>query len=92
MSCIFALQVSFAFRPFVRMPVYCIAYDCDNTQRNAPGVSFHRLPLKKPSLLKQVINVLNGELHLTPLFFSKWLDKLRLVDPPIYKANACRCM
>ena len=41
---------------FVRMPVCCIAYGYDNDQRNAsPIVSFHRLPLKKPSLLKQVI-------------------------------------
>ena len=36
-------------------PVYCIAYGCDNDQRNASStVSFHRLLLKKPSLLKQV--------------------------------------
>ena len=66
-------------------------HDCDNTQHNAPSVSFHRLPLKKPSLLKQVISELNGELHLTPLFFIKWLDKLRLVDTPIYEANARVC-
>jgi len=47
-----------SFCSFVRMPVYCIAYGCDNDQRNASlGVSFHRLPLKKPSLLKQVNNV-----------------------------------
>ena len=43
------------FCTFVRMPLYCIAYGCDNDQRNASQtVSFHRLPLKKPSLLKQV--------------------------------------
>ena len=43
------------FCTFVTMPVYCIAYGCDNDQCNAPStVSFHRLPLKKPSLLKQV--------------------------------------
>ena len=43
------------FCTFVRMPVYCIAYGCDNDQRNASQtVSFHRLLLKKPLLLKQV--------------------------------------
>ena len=43
------------FCTFVRMPVYCIDYGCDNDQRNAsPTVSFRCLPLKKPSLLKQV--------------------------------------
>ena len=37
------------------MPVFCIAYGCDNHQRSASSeVSFHRLPLKKPALLKQV--------------------------------------
>ena len=52
MSCIFPVE-EFLFCTFARMPVYCIAYGCDNDQRNAsPGVSFHRLPLKKPSLLK----------------------------------------
>ena len=35
--------------------------------------------------------MLNGELHLTPLFFLQCLDKLRLVDPPIYEANARVC-
>ena len=43
------------FCTLLRMPVYCIAYDCDNDQRNASKtVSFHRLPLKKSLLLKQV--------------------------------------
>ena len=37
------------------MPVFCIGYGCDNHQRSASSeVSFHRLPLKKPALLKQV--------------------------------------
>ena len=37
------------------MPVYCIAFGYDNDQRNAPQrVGFHRLPLKKSSMLKQV--------------------------------------
>ena len=40
---------------FVRMPVYCIAYGCDNDQHNASkNESFHHLLLKKPLLLKQV--------------------------------------
>jgi len=35
---------------------YCIAYDCENDSHDAPAdVSFHRLPLTKPDLLKQVI-------------------------------------
>ena len=43
------------FCTFVRMPVYCIAYGYDNDQCNASQtVSFHCLPLKKPSLLKEV--------------------------------------
>ena len=43
------------FCTFVRIPVYCIAYGCDNDQCNpSKTVSFHRLPLKKPLLLKQV--------------------------------------
>ena len=35
---------------------YCVAYGCDNdTHDGAPcEVSFHRLLLKKPALLKQV--------------------------------------
>ena len=37
------------------MSVCCIVYGCDNDQRTASlTVSFHRLPLKKPLLLKQV--------------------------------------
>ena len=36
------------------MPVFCNAYGCDNHQCSASSeVSFHRLPLKKPALLKQ---------------------------------------
>ena len=61
MSCIFPVE-EFLFCTFARMPVYYIAYGCDNDQRNASlGVSFHRLPLKKPSLLKQVraVNCVN---------------------------------
>ena len=43
----------------LEMP-YCIAFGCDNdTHSSTSGVSFHRLPLSKPSLLKQVINVYN---------------------------------
>ena len=54
MSCIISI-VTVLLCTFARMPVYCIVYGCDNDQRNAlPTVSFHRLPLKKPSLLKQV--------------------------------------
>jgi len=35
---------------------FCIAYKCDNDTHDAPAdVSFHRLPLTKPDLLKQVI-------------------------------------
>jgi len=42
-----------------KMPVFCIAYGCDNDKQSAPeGTSFHRLPLKKLSLLKQVRIVL----------------------------------
>ena len=34
---------------------WCIAYGCDNTtHKSLPGVSFHRLPLNNPPLLKQV--------------------------------------
>ena len=34
---------------------YCVAYGCDNDTRDAPHeVIFHRLPLKKPTLLMQV--------------------------------------
>ena len=54
MSCIISIE-RVLFCMFVRMPVYCIAYGCDNDQCDAlPIVSFHRLPLKKLSLLKQV--------------------------------------
>ena len=54
MSCIISI-VTDLLCTFARMPVYCIAYGCDNDQHNtSPTVSFHRLPLKKPSLLKQV--------------------------------------
>ena len=54
MSCIISI-VTVLLCTFARMPVYCIAYGCDNDQHNAsPTVSFHRLPLKKPLLLKQV--------------------------------------
>ena len=46
------------------MPVFCIAYGCDNHQRSASSeVSFHCLPLKKPALLKQVrifVNCVNA--------------------------------
>jgi len=39
----------------VIMPFY-IAYKCDNDTHDAPAeVNFHRLPLRKPDLLKQVI-------------------------------------
>ena len=38
---------------------YCVAYDCANNTHGAPcEVSFHRLLLKKPALLKQVMRVL----------------------------------
>ena len=37
---------------------YCVAYGCANDTHDAPcEVSFHRLPLKKLALLKQVIIV-----------------------------------
>ena len=37
---------------------YCIEYGCDNDTHDAPReVSFHRLALKKPTLLKQVSSV-----------------------------------
>ena len=43
-----------------KMPVFCIAFGCNYDKRNAPeGTSFHRLPLNKPSLLKQV-RIFNG--------------------------------
>ena len=35
---------------------YCVAHGCNDDIHNAPcEVSFQRLPLKKPALLKQVI-------------------------------------
>ena len=44
----------------MKMPVFCITYGCDNDKRSAPeGTSFHRLPLNKSSLLKQVKFFLN---------------------------------
>ena len=44
-----------------KMPVFCIAFGCNYNKRNAlEGTSFHRLPLSKPSLLKQVKNFFNG--------------------------------
>ena len=44
-----------------KMPVFCIAFGCNNNKRNAAeGTSFHCLPLNKPSLLKQVRNFVNG--------------------------------
>ena len=43
------------FCTFVRIPVYCFVYGCDNDQHNALlTVRFHRLKLKRPLLLKQV--------------------------------------
>ena len=37
---------------------YCVAYSYANDTHNTPReVSFYRLPLKKPALLKQVIIV-----------------------------------
>ena len=47
--------VSAFFMFMAKMLVFCIAYGCDNDKQSAPEkTSFHRLPLKKPSLLKQV--------------------------------------
>ena len=41
---------------------YCVAYGCDNDTDDAPHeFSFHRLPLKKPALLKQVSGVFIAE-------------------------------
>ena len=44
--------------------MFCITYGCDNHQRSASSeVSFQRLPLKKPALLKQVrifVNCVNA--------------------------------
>jgi len=35
---------------------FCIAYKCNNDTHDAPAeVSFHRLSLRKPDLLEQVI-------------------------------------
>ena len=55
MPCVVLLALSFLVP--VKMPVFCIAFGCNNDKRNAPeGTSFHRLLLNKPSLLKQVRN------------------------------------
>ena len=44
-------------RKEVIMP-YCVAYDCDNDTHDAPAdVSFYRLPLTKPDLLKHEIGI-----------------------------------
>ena len=77
------------------MPVYCIAFGCDNHQRSAPqGVSFHRLLLKKPEtgkiFLINVNKVCVCWLHIK-FHAHQWLDKLRLVDPPIQDSNARVC-
>ena len=67
------------------MPVFCIAYGCDNDKRSAPEkTSFHRLPLNKPSLLKQVrilVNVVILVVALTP--FLAELLIIGIIYPPI---------
>ena len=47
--------------------VHCIAFGCNNNDRNTKGksVSFHRLPVTKPDLLKV------------------WLQRLKLKDPTV---------
>ena len=50
-----------------RIMPYCVAYGCDNDTHDAPReVSFHRLPLKKPALLKQVIIKAQWSVKLSP--------------------------
>ena len=45
---------------------YCIAYGCSNDIHDAPReASFHRLPLKKPALLKKVIIVAKWSVKLS---------------------------
>ena len=47
------------------MPVFCIAYGCDNDKQSAPeGTNFHRLPLNNSSLLKQL------RIFLNPVYIS----------------------
>ena len=54
----FALRVvlfALLFLVPAKMPVFSIAFRCNYDKRNTPeGTSFHRLPLNKPSLFKQV--------------------------------------
>ena len=46
---------------------YCVAYGYDNDTHDAPReVSFHRLLLKKPALLKQVIIKAQWSVKLSP--------------------------
>ena len=57
---LYCVRTFFVF--VAKMPVFCIAYSCDNDKRSAPEkTSFHRLPLNKPSLLKQVRILFNIE-------------------------------
>ena len=84
------------FCTFVRMPAYCIAYDCENDQCNASlTVSCHHLPLKKPLLLKQVriaLNCVKQWLQLSPPTSLVAREAMAIVDPPIlYEANAHVC-
>ena len=71
------------------MPVFCIAYGCDNDKRSAPkGTSFHRLPLNKSSLLKQVRIFLN-RLYISTLTLI--VANQPTIDPPIHDSNARVC-
>ena len=74
---------------------YCVAFGCDNsTDKVCPGVSFHRLPVKNPPLLKQWLASLRLESppvhdanarvcseHFSPDSFTTYM-KEKLLDQP----------
>ena len=66
--------------------MFCIAYGCDN--RASSEVSFHRLPLKKPALLKQVKIFVNCVT--APLSYQCRIVA-RENEAPIYDKNARVC-
>ena len=51
MSCIISVE-RVLFCTFVRMPVYCIAYGCDNDQRNASKTKLSSSAVKEAFAVK----------------------------------------
>ena len=67
--------VSAFFVFMTKMPVFCIVYGCDNNKWSAPEkTSFYRLPLNKPSVLKQVRILFNiVHIYISNHLVSGWI-------------------